>query len=488
MPLAIELAAARTRSMSLDEIADGLNDRFALLSGGPRDAPPRQRTLTGTMEWSVGLLQPDQRSALRRLSVCAGDFDTAAAAVIAGLPPETMREMLGIFVDRSLVRRTRDVGGAARFGMLETLRHYGIESLPATELVDARNAHLDEYTRVAEGGAAGICGPDQMTWLARIDAESPNLSAALAWSLESGDLDRGMRLGRDLGRYWDWKGQLKEATEWLARLTDADTANRPGRVSVLAWRSFLAWEFGETEVAQDLANAAFAAASITEDPVDRGIALSTQALVARSKGDLTTAEELCHEIISLGDTHGDKWMAAWAASALGTISLAAGDTVAAKTHGYDTIARFEAMGDRRGAGWGLTTLAQCDFLDGDLESALAHARHALAASLRATDDRNVSWVLEILAEIAHAEQQHERAAQLWGAARPLRESRGLTTSISHQDNPIDLEQSLRSRLANAYDELFAAGFADPQLVIDDELAHLTDRSNSTYDGVSAQIS
>ncbi|MFV2000752.1 MAG: BTAD domain-containing putative transcriptional regulator, partial [Acidimicrobiia bacterium] len=487
MPLAIELAAARTRSMSLDEIADGLNDRFALLSGGPRDAPPRQRTLAGTMEWSVGLLQPDQRSALRRLSVCAGDFDTAAAAAIAGLPSEKMREMLGIFVDRSLVRRTRDVGGAARFGMLETLRHYGIESLTATELGDARNAHLDVYTRVAEAGAAGICGPDQMTWLARIDAESPNLSAALAWSLESGDLDRGMRLGRDLGRYWDWKGQLKEATEWLARLSDADRINRPGRVSVLAWRSFLAWEFGETEVAQDLANAAFAAASITEDPVDRGIALSTQALVARSKGDLTTAEELCHEIISLGDTHGDKWMAAWAASALGTISLAAGDTVTAKRHGYDTIARFEAMGDRRGAGWGLTTLAQCDFLDGDLESALAHARHALAASSRVTDDRNVSWVLEILAEIAHAEQQHERAAQLWGAARPLRESRGLTTSISHQDNPIDLEQSLRSRLANAYDELFAAGFADPQRVIDDELAHLTDRSNSTNDGVSAQI-
>jgi len=488
MPLAIELAAARTRSMSLSEIADGLSDRFALLSGGPRDAPPRQRTLAGTMEWSVGLLQPDQQSALRRLSVCAGDFDTAAAAAIAGVPTATMHEMLDVFVDRSLVRRTRDVAGAARFGMLETLRHYGVQSLTAAELVDARDAHLHVYTLIAEDGAAGICGSDQLTWLSRIDAESPNLSAALAWSLESGDLDHGMRIGRDLGRYWDWKGRLKEATEWLARLTDADTANRPGGVSVLAWRSFLAWEFGETDAAQDLANAALAAASITEDPVDRGIALSTQALVARSKGHLTTAEELCDEIIRLGDAHGDKWMAAWAASALGTIALAAGNTATAREHGYDTIARFEAMGDRRGAGWGLTTLAQCDFIDGDLESAQAHAGHALAESSRVFDDRNVSWVLEILAEIAHAQHKYERAAQLWGAARPLRESRGLTTSISHQDNPIDLEQSLRSRLANAYDELFATGFANPQLVIDDELAHLTDRSNSTNDGVSAQIS
>jgi len=488
MPLAIELAAARTRSMSLDEIAAGLNDRFALLSHGPRDAPLRQRTLAGTMEWSVGLLEPDQRSALQRLSVCAGDFDTAAAAAITGLPHDKMRETLGIFVDRSLVRRTRDVAGVARFGMLETLRHYGTESLAAQELVDARNAHLHVYTLVAEDGAAGICGPDQMTWLARIDAESANLAAALAWSLESGDLEHGMRLGRDLGRYWDWKGQLKEATEWLARLTDADTIDHPGQVSVLAWRSFLAWEFGETEAAQELANAASAAASITEDPVERGIALSTQALVARSMGDLATAEALCNEIIGLGDTYGDGWMAAWAASALGTIALAAGDTVAAREHGNDTIARFEAMGDRRGAGWGLTNLAQSDFIDGDLDSALAHARHALAESSRVSDDRNVSWVLEILAEIAHAQHEYERATRLWGAARPLRESRGLTTSISHQDNPIDLEQSLRDQLADVYDELFAAALADPQSVVEHELAHLTDHNERDNEGATARVS
>jgi len=485
MPLAIELAAARTRSMSLSEIAEGLHDRFALLSRGPRDAPLRQRTLTGAMEWSVGLLEPHQQEALRRLSVCAGDFDTRAAAAIAGMPPKKMRETLGVFVDQSLVRRTRDVAGASRFGMLETLRHYGIKWLTPTELRDARNAHLRVYTEVAEHGAAGICGPDQMTWLARIDAESPNLSAALAWSLESGNLHHGMHLGRDLGRYWDWKGQLKEATEWLARLTDADTLGRSGRVSVLAWRSYLAWEFGETESAQELADAASAAASITEDPLDHCIAFSTQALVARSKGDLTTAEQHCHEVISLGDAHGGTWMAAWAASTLGTIALAAGETVAARKHGHDTITRFVAVGDRRGAAWGITTLAQSDFIDGDLDSAVSHARHALRDSSQLSDNRNVSWVLEILAEIAHARHQYERATQLWGAARPMRENRGLTTSISHQDDPIDLEQSLRDELGGVYDKLFATALADPQAIVNRELAQLGDRGEN--DGMSTRF-
>jgi predicted ATPase/DNA-binding SARP family transcriptional activator len=117
MPLAIELAAARTRSMSLDEIADGLNDRFDLLSRGPRDAPLRQRTLIATMEWSVGLLTPTEQSALSRLSVCTGDFDAATAASIAGIPPADMRDTIAALVDRSLLRRTDDVAGVAQFAM-----------------------------------------------------------------------------------------------------------------------------------------------------------------------------------------------------------------------------------------------------------------------------------------------------------------------------------------------------------------------------------
>jgi non-specific serine/threonine protein kinase len=248
--------------MSLTEIAEGLSDRFDLLSRGSRDAPPRQRTLIGTMEWSIGLLTPTQQSALSRLSVCTSDFDAAAAASITGMSPRAMRDTLAVLVDRSLLRRTDDVAGAARFAMLETLRHYGIESMTPPDLSDARNAHLQTFASFVEQAAEGIRGPDQMTWLTRANANYANIRAALGWSLESGDLDTGMLLGARLGPYWDWTGLLKEAGEWLIRLSEADEQQRPGRASVLAWRSYLAWEFGETETARQLSDAAQVAALV----------------------------------------------------------------------------------------------------------------------------------------------------------------------------------------------------------------------------------
>ncbi len=470
MPLAIELAAARTRSMSLREIADGLNDRFDLLSRGPRDAPPRQRTLIGAMEWSVGLLTPTQQSALSRLSVCTGDFDAATATSITAMPPQEVRDTLSVLVDRSLLRRTDDVAGVARFAMLETLRHYGVESMTSSDLSDARNAHLQAFASFVEQAAEGICGPDQMTWLTRINADYANIRAALAWSLESGNLDAGMLLGGRLGRYWDWTGRLKEADEWLTRLSEADKKERPGRASVLAWRSYLAWEFGETESARQLSDAAQVAALSSDDPLERGNVLSPKALIARSTGDLESARRASMEIISLGDEFGGEWMAAWAASALATIALAAGDASVAEAHARDTITRFERLGDRRGTGWGLVACAQADLAQGELVAARDHARLALSASFDTQDDRNVSWVLELLAEIAHAQRQYEQSAQYWGAARPLREDRGLTTSISHQDDPIDLELSLRSHLGDSYDSLFTEAAADPQSIVDEELA------------------
>jgi predicted ATPase/DNA-binding SARP family transcriptional activator len=465
MPLAIELAAARTRSMSLREVADGLSDRFELLNRGPRDAPSRQRTLAGTMEWSVGLLNPNERSALQQLSVCAGDFDIAAASTITGFSLQRTRDALALFVDRSLLRRAEDVAGAARYTMLETLRHYGIQTMTATETTQARDVHLRTYASFVEQAAIGICGPEQNAWLARFDADYANIRAALAWSLESRDLDTGMLLGSRLGRYWDWKGHLKEASEWLTRLSEADAAYRPGRIAVLTWRSYLAWEFGNTETAQDLSDAAAATAAAEGDPVERALALSTRALIARSTGRLDAAREASAEVISLGDDHGDEWMAAWAASTLATIALAAGDAATAAKHSLDTVARFERLGDSRGAGWGYTTLAQAALMQGELDSALEHAKHALSASVHAHDDRNASWVLELLAEVTFEQERFEQSAQLWAAARPLRESRGLTTSISHQDDPIDLEAALRVHLGASYNSLFSEAFADPQSII-----------------------
>ena len=472
MPLAIELAAARTRAMSLTEIADGLQNRFELLSRGPRNAPARQRTLMGAMEWSMSLLTPTQRSLAQWLSVCTGDFDAATASSITGTPIDELREDLGVLLERSLLTRGGDVAGAARYAMIETVRHYGIQSMSRDEIENARNAHLSTFAAFTSDAAEGACGPEQIVWLERFDAEYPNIRTALAWSLESGDIATGVELGANLGRYWDWKGLLKEASEWLKRLTDAARSPTPGLVSVQAWRAFLAWEFGDIGLARSLSDEAQATAMATQDPADAATALSARILFTRSSGDLDGAKHIAQEAIAGFDRVGRKWMAAWSMSALTTIAIAEGDASSAREYATETISRFEDLGDGRCVGWGHTALAQVGLMQGDLQSAQTNALIALAASSQTRDNRNTSLLLELLAEIAHEEGAFAESAILWGAARPLIENRGLTRSISHQDEPFDLEASLRSQLEARYDSLFAEGHTDPRSTVEREIARL----------------
>ncbi|MCL1592735.1 MAG: winged helix-turn-helix domain-containing protein [Actinomycetia bacterium] len=472
MPLAIELAAARTRAMSLAEIADGLQNRFELLSGGPRDAPPRQRTLMGTMEWSMSLLTPKQRSIAQTMSVCTGDFDAATAASMTGIPITELRHELGVLVERSLITRTPDVAGTARYTMIETVRHYGIQSMSEDDAMAARVAHMKTFAAFTTAAGVGICGPEQIMWLERFDAEYTNIRTALAWALESHHIETGLQFGANLGRYWDWKGLLKEASEWMMRLTDAARSPTPSLVSVQAWRAFLAWEFGDIELARSLSGEAQATAATLQDPLAEANALSARILFTRSSGDLDGATQIAKEAITRLDDVDEKWMAAWSVSALTTIAIADGDPTSAFSYATETIARFGDLGDERCVGWGHTALAQISLMQGDLDDARTNARIALAASSRTRDDRNMSLLLELLAEIAHEEGAYERSATLWGAARPLIENRGLTRSISHQDEPFDLEASLRDRLDTSYDALFEEGHADPRSVIDSELDRL----------------
>ncbi|MCL1588140.1 MAG: winged helix-turn-helix domain-containing protein [Actinomycetia bacterium] len=470
VPLAIELAAARTRSMSLIEIARGLTDPTAFLARGSSTAPVRQQSLAAVVEWSLQLLDPSQRTKLLELSVFVGGFDADSAASIIDSSEIDTRELLATFVDRSLLLRLDNLEGAARYRMLETLRQYCMGQLDEQSLTTVRDSHLAIFDRFVDSASAGIFGADQLSWLRRLDAEYENVRAALAWTVEGGSVETGLRIGANLGRWWDWKGLLKEASEWLGQLSDAATGACPGLSDVLAWRAFLQWEFGDIESATQLISQASDASQAVGDPEDGLTMLSIRALISRSTKDLDNARQDCIDLAIIGNATGNPWAEAWAHSTLATIDLTSGDLEPAEVQAQTAVEMFRELGDVRGEGWGLVSTAQAAFGKKDLDRADRLARDALAASTTAMDHRTTSWVLELLAEIAIERGNAERAAILLGAAYPLLRHRGLTSSASKRDDLDNVETTLRHDLGERFSDLFATGSSDPDSVVSEELA------------------
>jgi predicted ATPase len=223
LPLAIELAAARMAAMSPTEIAERLDHRFVLLTGGARNAETRQQTLRATVDWSYALLEPDEQAVFARLSVFRGGWTLAAAeAVISDdeMPYGAVLDTLGRLVERSLV--VVDPGRTTRYRMLETLREYAAEQLRGRGVEDAlARRHSEYYRRFAEGAEMELRGHGQREALARLRAEQPNIRAALGWlGSVAGDLDGALSMAGALGLFWHL-GRHLEGRETLARLLDA---------------------------------------------------------------------------------------------------------------------------------------------------------------------------------------------------------------------------------------------------------------------------
>ncbi|MGH3090644.1 MAG: ATP-binding protein, partial [Rubrobacteraceae bacterium] len=214
IPLAIELAAARTRVLSAEQIDARLDDCFRLLTTGSRTALPRQRTLQATMDWSHDLLDRDERTVFRRLSVFAGGFTLEAAEKVCagdGIEEEDALDLLARLVDQSL-GVFRGEGGEARYRLLETIRQYGGEKLRESgEARATRRRHADFFHSLAEEAKPKLVGTEQASWLERLETEHDNLRATLGWLEEEGEAERGLRLATALLRFWWFRGHLAEA-------------------------------------------------------------------------------------------------------------------------------------------------------------------------------------------------------------------------------------------------------------------------------------
>lgn len=229
MPLAIELAAARVRSLSVQQIAQRLDDRFRLLTGGSRTAPLRQQTLESAIDWSYTLLPLAEQRVLQRLSVFAGGATLDAAEWVCADKDESVLDALSRLVDKSLVTASRLEDGEVRYRLLETIRQYASQKLEeATDVVESKNRHLDYFVHWADIAKPHLKGVDQLIWLQCFELENDNLRAAMEWSLLAANrVEKGLRLTIVTFIFWMLHGHHNEGRLRLAAILAHEAAQKP---------------------------------------------------------------------------------------------------------------------------------------------------------------------------------------------------------------------------------------------------------------------
>jgi predicted ATPase/class 3 adenylate cyclase/DNA-binding CsgD family transcriptional regulator len=348
MPLAIELAAARTRALSLPQIVDSLHDRFRLLTGGARTAVRRQQTLRGCVDWSHALLTEPERVLFRRLAVFMGGFDLdAAQAVGAGTEVERYQilDQLSLLLDKSLVV-AEEAGGGMRYRLLETVRQYGLEKLSESgEAVDVRTRHRDHYTEMAALLESQMQAGDErlLQWAS---VEIDNLRAAFAWSRENSDVETALRLVSSLQPFWHRRGRIREG---LAGFDAVLTDERPPDVAPAVWvravadnGALAAW--AGVPASLDRAREALAIARQLDDP-----ALTAQALIACGLLAVYSAEvaqPYFAEAIDLARAFGDRWTLCQVLTWTAIMASLAGEPIAAHAAAEEGRDLADAVGDR----------------------------------------------------------------------------------------------------------------------------------------------
>ncbi len=351
LPLAIELAAARVRALSLAEILDGLHDRFRLLTGGARTAVRRQQTLRASVDWSHALLTEPERVVFRRLSVFLGGFDLdAAQAVSSGADMQRFQvlDLLTLLVDKSLVVADNN-GGRTRYRLLETLRQYAAEKLGESGEADAvRSRHRDHYTAMAAVLDAPAGGNYEQR-VEQAETEIDNLRAAFGWSQEHSDIELALALASSLQPLWLARGRVREGLAWFDAVLTDDNAQYLEvapvvRARALADRALLAALMGAAD-SLDQAQQALAMAREVDDP-----ALLARALTACGYTAIAQQAEVAApyfvEAARLARELDDKWRLSQILGWQARGAIAAGDPITARAAGQEGRDLAEAIADR----------------------------------------------------------------------------------------------------------------------------------------------
>lgn len=468
IPLAIELAAARTRSLTVEQIDDRLDQRFRLLTGGSRTALPRQQTLQGLMDWSYELLTAPERRTLARFSVFAGGWTLAAAeAVGAGGEIEEWEvlDLLTSLVDKSLV-----VFDTQRYRLLETVRLYARDRLDETPDAEAvRERHAGYFLALAHETEPSLYGPDAGISLGQLETEYDNFRTSFTWVHARDEADRVLQLVNDLARFWQVRGHLSEgraSLEAALSLGDPEEASK-SRATALFSAALLAYTQG------DLFGAISFLRQCAEVHQRRGDLDSMNVMRGNLGGMLTQlgeygqARAILEEVLLYNQQKGDSESIAATFGNLGDLARLEGDDNAAAPLLAQSLALWREIGNDHAIAIQLNNLARVATRQGNA-AAREYVREALVLRQKLGDVKGLLWSLDAAAGLAATEGRFGEVARLYGACEAVERAQGIVPPPSELAGRAPFLGAARAGLSEAE---FAAAWAEGQaLALDQAVA------------------
>jgi predicted ATPase len=430
VPLAIELAAARVRSYSPQELLARLGSALSVLVDGARDLPSRQRTIRSTIEWSARLLDDDTRQALAMLSVFTGPFTRDAAQHVLG--DDDAERAIDALVDTSLLQR-RDRGGVPLFALLALVRAYGSAQLAPEELDAARERWIGHYIRLGAASADGVRGPDEPAWLATLDGQAENVVGVMRHLLDAQRFDEAAQLAWSLYLTLWLHGYLGVVESWMAGLIEVRDAERleltPRTEAVALYyaNAISFWQNPDVDVTPGLRRAAI----LFEADGDSSAAALTRislglALLARTEGpDVPGATSALEAAIEGYRSAGDDWGLAMALVTRGRLDLVLGGVDAAADRFEEALVHARRQHERLAVVIAQHHRGWAQLLHGRVDAAEADFSEGLDASIAMAHDEGIAYGLEGLGGVAATRGRAQAAGLLLGAAQTLRRRTGI---------------------------------------------------------------
>jgi predicted ATPase/DNA-binding CsgD family transcriptional regulator len=509
IPLALELAAARMKALSVEQLAERLNHRFQILNRGSRTASSRHQTLRATVDWSYSLLTEAERAMFRRLAVFKGGWPLEAAEVVAsGDERNEPLDLMERLIDKSLLL-AEDRRGAVRYTMLETLQEYGRERLAEAGETDVvRGRHLDWILELADRINPTVLHPASV---AALEQEEDNLRSALARTIETRDVDTGLRLAAAAAPMWNFRGHFDEGITWLTRLLDLsdERQERCRRAMALKWRAILLYGLGDISAAEASVKQGYELLTGHMDECAAPVFVELLANLARAHGDLTSALPLyqealrqyrelelpyweavtwfalasvlfeqgeyarsraaCEECLALGKGREFTWATSRALVILAYLAYHAGDCIRGEQLAQESMSLQRAFGEPMGVGMSLRALGLMALEQGHTGRAWSYLAESLAIAHETGDRMALARTLEATIGVLVG-QAPGHAAQLAGAASAQRAATGTAPWPSEQARIARWLEAARRKLG---DRAYAASWRDGENLSESDVVAAT---------------
>jgi len=432
LPLAIELAAARTRLLSPQALLSRLSHRLDVLTSGARNAPARQQTMRATIAWSYQLLAHEEQQLFRWLAVFAGGCDLTAVEAIAesaGFAAETILDGVSALLENHLLRQVEQPHGEPRLLMLQTIREFGLECLSTSgELAAAQQAHTHYYLRLAEEAEPQLAGSEQVRWLDQLDRELENLRAVLERAMSSGEeeVEHALRLGTALAWFWYVRGHASDGRRWVEWVQAERRGSTAVRGRALHQAALLTNWWDEFELTQTLCRESLTLCQQVGDARCIAWALIHLGNAAQARSNYTTARSSYEEALALFRQGRDQHGTAYALAGLVRVALYQADFPTARTLAEESLALATMGGDKQGRVVALVRLARCLYLSHtEPEDAFALAEEALALARESGFTQFVAFALSLLGLLALGRGEQDTARS------DLEEALRLHTELQH---------------------------------------------------------